>query len=237
MADKYNPIVDTLVSTPLVNLASWTVAQKPGGASPVTVGTDDWQVPQALDTGAFDALFLGQNFNNALLQNIAVFDVRDRTRIKEFILMCNFADGLLDISNKVLTPVFPGVNTPFPAAGFYQQPSMLVTTLTYRIDNTAPIGVFRLDSAGGSVLTFNVPGFGIPLKCDYQEARPPNAQGIIAPVSDKGYVFTASMANVTNHVDFSTISIDPAYQTKRILVWAQMVVEHTYPLMYLPPAT
>ncbi len=232
MGSKYNPIVDTLISTPLVNLSSWTVASKLGQVPPVIVGTDDWEVPAGLvDVGSTEGLFLGQNVATFAPPPtvISVFNTKDRVRIKEITLHCNFADGLLDVSNKILAPVFTGGGG-FPAGGYFQDRTLYVALTCYRIDSTSPQGNFI--NAGS--ITFSVPGFGLPLICDYQEPRFDNAQGIIAPITDKGFIFGAILSHPVGLLRplFSTITIDPSFQNKRILVWAQIVVEHTFPLMF-----
>jgi hypothetical protein len=88
------------------------------------------------------------------------------------------------------------------------------------------------------------PGFGIPLQIDLPERRmqtvggsalSPSPAGIIAPVSDTGFMLTVKMENlVGGRLLFATKTIDPSFQNSRILVWSEIVVAHTYPLMVEP---
>jgi hypothetical protein len=230
MADKYNPIVDTLVSSPVINLASWNVAYKADGTIGVTVGTDDWRpliMPGILpDASVFFAQAL-----SGLGAGSCIFNVADMPRIKAFTLRCNFADGLLKISNEFQTPV---VGASFPTPNGFIRSGILRSLL--QVERITSTNALLSPTAVGSY-TFSPALFDSPLACDYPAPRL-MANGDIAPITDKGFILTASLAPDTFDASpplFSTITIDPSFQSKRILVWAEIVVEHTYPISIVLP--
>lgn len=251
MASKYNPIVDTLVSAPVVNLANWGAAKRSAIDIGVTVGTDDWYFPLNAAEGLISGLFYGSPGANQSGEGSVLFNVADRPRLKSLVVRCNFADGLLPISNQNDSPAFDGTGLfgVFVGGGYNFDNNMAASIGTWRVKSDDTFARGDVNVAAG-VPGWRLPfgGFSLPMMIDLPERRMttpggnsfyPGPNDIIAPVSDKGFVLSAAMESFdilapSDRLIFSTLTIDPTFQNKRILVWMELVVEHTFPLGVKP---
>lgn len=253
---RYNPKEISLVSTPLYNASSWTAA------GVATVGTDDWQPALNLWGGAEgnrNAIFFNQVRFTPTGKMNCIFSPQERIFLKRLTLYCNFADGLVDLTNTTFTPAGVQNDTapevPFatytPATDFNVSNFMYTNVQANRIlaNNTVALGGTGAGDTGA--WRFPFPGFGVPMDLSLFDARllglganpyavgtqnypfvdlnQPNPQNTTyqAMVTDRGFYLSCWLGAVGQPV-FSTINIQPAYQTKRVKIWAVLDVESTF---------
>lgn len=140
------------------------------------------------------------------------FSLGDVPRILGIGIWCNLADGLVqndspDSQDTGLVLQISGKS--YNAAGVLAQANIQVPSYSFKIQE------FNAIQETSKLLDMS------PL--NYSLTGQPTAG--FGPY----YILTARISSAT--MDFSTISIDPLYATKRLIMRPMLLVEHTYPLL------
>lgn len=139
------------------------------------------------------------------------FDITDVPRILGIGVFCNLADGLVPIDPWDTTSNF-GLNI----------------SLTW--------GVY--DIAGAPVVSLNTHVFrvnALNVIFDQDLYLQPYASGIVVGNVNYNHTCLTIDAASTVQAKYSTISIDPGYAAKRFSMWAQLIIEHSKPMLATGP--
>jgi hypothetical protein len=203
--DKYNGLVHTFIAEPLINI-DWNAAYDQASGVGVTLGTDDWQILAAPGEAQEQPLY---NRLGASGDRTFVFDPNDKGYLLDFTVFCNFADGLVDVSNRV------GNAIPSPIGDSAITNKLLIRLNVY---NIAADGT----QASLGTIDFPVNAFNEPYALANFEPR-----NNVYPSGSRGWYFTAKLLRVTQPL-FSTKSISTDFQSDNALVWATFTIAHTF---------
>jgi len=222
--EKYNLIEETFI-TPMLVSKSWTDLG-------VNIGTSDLTAAMFQANRKQYPLYSGQTNGTPQIAK-AVFDRRDRARIKSVRVRCNFADGL--VLNSLSTTLGVGGNaaTSFPWTTTRPDNVFDVYLYTYRIIEPSEMA----ETCG--VVSFSLPSFEDFYTTDVFEGRDntildsniiaPGYGPKIGPNLDRGFLLMP-IVNMSTGMSFSTKSIDPLHQDGVCNIWLEAVIQHSYPV-------
>lgn len=210
LQNKYNGLTHTFVSEPLLN-ETW-------GTLGVTLGSSDFEPVADPSLSKRRPLYNRLGGGGGSGQDITCYFYKnDRIYINDLTLYCNFADGLVKNSDIVTTPlteVSNGGALPnyeidgklnVQVSTYYQQVdgSLLVGTLLFPINHfnaVNQLGTFAVESP--SII---------------------NQENTVCQ-----WIEIGMYENVNTQPAYSTININPDFQTARCLIWAEATLSHTW---------
>ncbi len=211
MSNKYNSKLSTFKTAPLLN-ALWSALNDGTGVG-VTPGADDWE-PQAGDFSQ------GQFFNQldgASSNQLKLFQNKnDLGFIKTFTPWCNFADGLVDISDSVVTNP--------QDIGETKAIATLSNNLAFKIQANFVNENSEVIANSDIVIPFM--GWNVPINVNLKTPQ------VLDTLKSKGQNGVLNLllgveVIVTGEPLFSTISINSSFSSKRVLCWATLDYEHS----------
>lgn len=147
------------------------------------------------------------------------FDKNDQVYINDLTIFCNFADGLLKDGNVTVTPV--PFSLPENGAPNYELSNELkVQIVGYRLDVNDDIhSMGSIDLPVSHFNRTNQLGLFLPY----------TASSIVQ--TDKAIWYEIGLIDDSpvSQISYSTININPAFQSTRVLVWAEATLSHTFP--------
>ena len=212
--NQYDAIITTFITAPILNKTWATLSNSNAGAGGgVTLGTDDW-FPQKTDEVVqrqpfYDRRGASNDLSQYLKKN-------DQAFLGTLTLWNNFADGLVDVSDKTVSNPFPTDPT---------NSSVISNDLAFRLAG------FYVDASDVVVNsgTFDVPfhGWNVPHEVNFFS---PLSMALLRGLGQDGVKATGISIEmlVANNPAFSTITIDTGFQSKRCLVWATLDIRHTF---------
>jgi hypothetical protein len=215
-SNEYNGLTHTFVGDNIINDVWANLGNDGSGGVGVTLGSDNWYVDNIPGVVRRVPLYnrLG---GNPTADMTSYFYIHDRVYINDITIFCNFADGLVKQSNTLLTPAEPSVGDALPD---YEIANKLAVFLNaYALDSDS-----KIQSLGS--LNFPVNHFNSPINLATF------APTLIAQLVDanKCYWLEITLAtNASRNAAYSTKSISAAFQTDRVLVWAEATLSHTWP--------
>jgi len=213
--NQYAAITTTFITTPIINkLWNDLSNDAAGSGTGVTLGSDDW-FPRFTDLVALRQAFhdrrggSGQNLSQYLNKN-------DQAFMGTLTLWNNFADGLVDVSDKTVVNPFPDDPTSV---------SQIANDLTLRL---AGFYVDQNDVVQNNG-TFDVPfhGWNVPHEVNFFSPLSMSDLRTLGQDNVKATGISIQMQFVGDPA-FSTVTIDTGFQGKRCLVWASLDVRHTF---------
>ena len=207
---KYDPIRETFQTDDIVAIDPLSTAVTPPGDLSITAA-------YATAQPAWPRLFPASGQISA--GRLVGFQINDVPRLLGMGLFCNLGDCLVDISNhnNVCQGAYVNVNL-----NQYTLADAFVATIatdTYRFNTLNAI-------------------------FDYDVSYLPNLQHYFAlapyAVNATQYLrFDISFGADSNFTDalYSTILMDPAFKDKRLSMWANLVIEHSFPVFHAVTAS
>lgn len=220
-ANKYNGQVHTFLAEQLINEVWNDLSKNDANDTPVTVGTDNWFV-------AANPLILKRKpfFNRVGFGGSAdmttFFYKNDRIYLNDLTIFCNFADGLVRQSDIDVTPVpfTPSVlPNALPLPEYEITRIMKIRITTYYMTATGILSAASLDLPVAHFNTVNNLGVFMP------ELPSAIVQTNICQWMEIQIIYDNDVASSPA---YSTKSINTAFQSDRVLVWAEATLSHTF---------